>query len=195
MLAGQEPRSPSACDEKGRGAAGGGCAAAVNTQRSAAGARRGVEGGKIIHTRYRFKETWGSREPGTLTFPVHVSSGNNMGNKEFLGPAQGDQHRGVSVACEDFSPRHPGTRAATERTRVGRGVSSVNATYWTHNTRAARAPRHLAGALMHCHVSCFLAGKSYKSSLYIYRNNRQPRKPIECAPEASSVGREWAEMT
>ena len=62
----------------------GGCAAVVNTQRSAAGARRGVEGGKIIQTRYRFKETWGSREPGTLTFPVHVSSGNNMGNKEFL---------------------------------------------------------------------------------------------------------------
>ena len=33
------------------------------------------------------------------------------------------------------------------------------------------------------------------SQVYTFKQQTTIRKPIECAPEASSGGREWAEMT
>ena len=121
-----------------------GCGAAVNTHTTQRCWRSSRRRGWQDHT-YPVPVQRNLGEPRTRD--THVSGTciiREQGNPS-------DQHRGVSVACvstcEDFSPRHPGTRAATERTRVGRGVSSVNATYWTHTGHTTRARRARRGIL------------------------------------------------
>ena len=70
----------------------------------------------------------------------------------------------------------------------------------THSlTHTPLASIHL-GRLIHGLIVCSLVASSQVKSLHILNNTYKLqqttiRKAIECAPEASSGGREWAEMT